>query len=142
VEFLQGVIEWLGENAGLTTGLVALSIVLLVASLWVGHYYLTAIPPDYFMRKHKPLESWRRTRPALWWSLVIGKNLVGALFITAGLIMFVTPGQGVLTLLMGLALMDFPGKQRLERAIVRRPTVLKLVNGLRSRANKPPLEFE
>ena len=141
MEFFHGVMEWLGEHAGLTTSLVALSIVLLLASLWIGHYYLTAIPPDYFMRKHRPLESWRRTRPALWWTLVIGKNLVGAVFVATGLIMFFTPGQGILTLLMGLALMDFPGKQRLERAIIQRPTVLKLVNGMRSRANKPPLVF-
>ena len=142
MEFLQAAIDWLGNNAGLTTSLVVVSIVLLVASLWIGQYYLTKIPPDYFMQKHKPLETWRRTRPALWWTLVIGKNLLGGLFILAGVIMVFTPGQGVLTILMGIALMDFPGKQRLERAIIQRPTVLKLVNGLRSRANKPPLEFE
>lgn len=141
MEFFQAAIKWLGEHAGLTTGLVTASIVVLVASLWIGHYYLTAIPPDYFMRKHTPLESWHDTHPALWWTLVIGKNLVGALFIAAGLIMFFTPGQGILTLLMGIALMDFPGKQRLERAIVQRPTVLKLINRMRSRANKPPLVF-
>ncbi len=142
MEIFQGSIKWLGDNAGLTTSLVVMSIAILVASLWIGHYYLTTIPPDYFMRKHTPLETWRRTRPALWWTLVIGKNLLGSLFILAGLVMLFTPGQGVLTLLMGIALMDFPGKQRFERAIIRRPTVLKLVNGIRSRANRPPLVFQ
>ena len=73
--------------------------------------------------------------------LMIAKNLLGVLFMVLGLIMFFTPGQGILTLLMGLALTNFPGKQRLERAILQRPSVRKLINGLRARANRPPLVF-
>jgi hypothetical protein len=40
---------------------------------------------------------------------------------------------------MGIALTNFPGKQRLERMILQRPTVRKLVDRLRARANRPPL---
>jgi hypothetical protein len=32
------------------------------------------------------------------------------------------PGQGILTVLIGVMLLEFPGKRRLERAIVGRPT--------------------
>jgi amino acid transporter len=141
VDFLKDALVWLSEHAGLTTGLIVASIVLLVASLWIGRAYLISVPADYFVRQHKPLESLRRKNPALWWAVMIGKNLLGALFIVAGLIMFVTPGQGILTLLMGLALTNFPGKQRLERMIIERPAVLKLVNGMRARAGKAPLHF-
>jgi hypothetical protein len=141
VDFFKDALTWLSQHAGLSSGLVAVSIVLLVASLWIGRYYLISIPPDYFVKQHKPLENWRSARPVLWWTVMIGKNLLGVLFIAAGLIMFVTPGQGILTLLMGLALTNFPGKQRLERMIIERPTVLKLVNTMRARAAKPPLSF-
>ena len=141
MEIVSELLEWLRANAGLTTLLVASSLVMLVGSLWVGHWYLTTIPADYFMREHKRFANWRRTRPLLWWTLMIGKNLVGAACLLAGLVMFFTPGQGILTVLMGLALMDFPGKQRLERWILKRPAVLKVVNRLRERANKSPLEF-
>lgn len=141
MDFFKDALTWLSEHAGLTSGLVVASIALLIASLWIGRYYLISIPSDYFIRQHKPLEYLRTTRPALWWTVMIGKNLLGVLFIVAGLIMFVTPGQGILTLLMGLALTNFPGKQRLERMIIQRPTVLKLVNGMRTRAGKPPLCF-
>jgi hypothetical protein len=141
VEFFKDALTWLGEHAGLSSGLVVASMLLLVASLWIGRYYLISIPADYFVKQHKPLENWCTARPALWWTVMIAKNLLGLLFIAAGLIMFVTPGQGILTLLMGLALTNFPGKQRLERMIIERPTVLKLVNGMRARADKPPLSF-
>ncbi len=141
MEILSESLDWLHDNAGLTALLVASSLLLLVVSLWIGHWYLTTIPADYFVTDHKRFASLRSSRPVLWWTLMIGKNLLGLVFLLAGLVMFFTPGQGVLTVLMGLALMDFPGKQRLERWILQRPAVLKVVNRLRERANRSPLEF-
>jgi len=133
--------DWLRENAALTTVMLVVSIVVLVGSLWICHYVLTTIPPDHFNKKRKPFEQWRTARPALWWTLVIGKNLVGALLIVTGLIMLFTPGQGILTLLLGVSLVDIPGKRKLERRIVRHASVLKMINRLRARAKQPPLEL-
>jgi hypothetical protein len=50
------------------------------------------------------------------------------------------PGQGVLTILLGIMLSDFPGKVRLERKIVSYPKVREALNLLRSRFGKPPLQ--
>jgi hypothetical protein len=141
VELVTQAIDWLRANAGLTTALFVSSVLLRVASLWLGHWYLTRVPADYFLQQHKPFEKLRHKRPVLWWMLMIGKNLLGSMLLLAGFVMFFTPGQGVLTLLLGMALMDFPGKQRLERWILQRPPVLKVVNAMRSRADKPPLKF-
>ena len=139
VEFLQAALDWLRENAGLTTSLLVVSFLVLVGSLWLGHYYLTTIPHDYFIREHVPFAKLRSRRPVLWWMLMIAKNVAGGLFIILGAIMTFTPGQGILTLLLGLALTNFPGKQRLERAILNRSMVRKAVNRMRARANRPPL---
>lgn len=133
--------QWLGDYAALTSVMLVVSIVVLVASLWICHYILTTVPPDYFQSKHKPFEEWRESKPAVWWTLMITKNLVGVLLIVVGLIMFVTPGQGVLTLLFGVALVDVPGKQKLIRKIIERKRVSRIINRMRARANQPPLEF-
>ena len=133
--------DWLRENAALTTVMLFVSIIVLVGSLWICHYVLTTIPPDYFKGKHKPFEQWRTSRPALWWTLVISKNLVGALLIAAGLIMIFTPGQGILTLLLGVSLVDIPGKRKLELRIIQHASVLKAINRMRARAKQPPLEL-
>jgi len=53
--------------------------------------------------------------------------------------MLVLPGQGLLTILFGIALLDFPGKYRLERRIVSYPKVLNSINWIRKKANKKPL---
>jgi len=41
--------------------------------------------------------------------------------------------------LIGLILMDIPGKRPLEARLIRRPAILSSVNKLRARYNKPPL---
>ena len=56
-----------------------------------------------------------------------------------GLAMLVLPGQGVLTLLIGISLLDFPGKRKLEKKIVRAPTVHRAIDAIRRRAGQPPL---
>jgi hypothetical protein len=67
------------------------------------------------------------------------KNLIGAIFLFAGFLMLFLPGQGVLTMLIGLSLIEFPGKRRLEAKIVGQSTVLSTINAMRAKFNKPPL---
>ena len=53
--------------------------------------------------------------------------------------MLVLPGQGILTILIGLSLVEFPGKRRLEAKLVGQATVLSTINKMRAKFNKPPL---
>jgi hypothetical protein len=52
------------------------------------------------------------------------------------------PGQGILTILLGLIMLDIPGKRPLEARIIKRPTVLSAINRLRARFKKPPLVID
>ena len=140
-QYLSQSIDWVGQHATLSASLVVGSIVVLIGTLWAGHHFLVTIPPDYFQHDHKRLEILKDAHPALRWTLIIGKNLLGGLLIVAGLVMLVTPGQGVLSILLGLVLVDVPGKRKVERKIIERKSVLKVVNRLRARAGQPPLEF-
>jgi len=49
------------------------------------------------------------------------------------------PGQGILTILLGIIMLDIPGKRPLEAKIIQRPAVLSAANKLRLRWDKPPL---
>ena len=75
-------------------------------------------------------------------ALLLGalKNLIGALLLVLGVIMLFVPGQGLLTMLIGLMLMNFPGKYRLERWLVRRSGVLNSLNWLRRRRGRAPFK--
>ena len=53
--------------------------------------------------------------------------------------MLVLPGQGILTILIGIMFINFPGKYRLERWVVLRAPVLNVINKMRHRAGHAPL---
>lgn len=71
--------------------------------------------------------------------ILIAKNLVGLVLLIAGIAMLVLPGQGLLTIAVGLVLIDFPGKFRLERWLATRRPVWRSLNWLRKRAGRPEL---
>ena len=69
------------------------------------------------------------------WGAVIVKNLLGLFLSLLGIIMSLpgVPGQGLLTILLGLIMLDIPGKRPLEARIIKRPTILAAINNLRAR---------
>jgi len=96
---------------------------------------LIRLPPDYFTSRRRPLST------SLWG--MVGWNLLGGALVILGIGLSIPgiPGQGVLTILAGLILMDFPGKRRLLLAVLRRGPVRAVVDGLRARSGRPPLEI-
>ncbi|MGD9723097.1 MAG: PGPGW domain-containing protein [Pirellulales bacterium] len=138
---MHGTVDWLRDHPAIGTLVFVAPIVIFIVSVWVAYRFMLAIPADYFAQKHKRLDPWRDSHPALRYTVLVVKNVVGAVLIVLGLIMLVTPGQGLLSLLIGLSLVDIPGKQALQRRIIQRKEVLRVVNHLRRRAGKPPLEF-
>ena len=69
------------------------------------------------------------------------KNAIGALLFVAGVLMLFLPGPGVLTILAALALLNFPGKRKLELRVLHIPSVLSAINRVRARAGRLPLSF-
>jgi len=70
------------------------------------------------------------------------KNILGLVLVAAGVVMLFLPGQGLLTIFLGIVLMNFPGKYRLERYIVSRGPVLRGVNWIRRRAGVEELRVD
>jgi hypothetical protein len=102
-------------------------------------WFVVKLPADYFVLQRQP-RSDRRTSVSHWAQLLL-RNLLGLGLIGLGIILSLpgVPGQGLLTILLGVMLSDFPGKERLERKIVSYPKVLAALNRLRERFGKPPL---
>ncbi|HSN98639.1 MAG TPA: hypothetical protein VLS89_10160 [Candidatus Nanopelagicales bacterium] len=119
---------------------VTFFLITLVVSMAVVAFLLVKMPADY-LESPEGTPFWPH-RPA--WVRVLarfGKNLLGALLIVVGVLMSVpgVPGQGVLTILIGVMLVDVPGKRRFERRIIGHPRVLAGANRLRARYGKPPI---
>lgn len=72
----------------------------------------------------------------------IGRNMLGLALIALGIVLSLplVPGQGVLTILIGVLLVDVPGRRRVELRLVRLSGVLAALNRVRARFGRPPLE--
>lgn len=136
---MNSLIDWLGNNQQILVWVGAGSAVIFIASLLSLPWLVAKIPEDYFVPKKRQPTQWKDQRPMLRLLTLVGKNLIGYGLILAGTLMLFLPGQGVLTMVTGLLLIDYPGKFAIERRIVKTPKVLNSLNWLRAKAKKPPL---
>ncbi len=118
------------------------SIGLLIVSLAIIPIVVIKMPENYFSEQYRVRASKTSSHPILAQLFTGIKNLIGFIFIILGILMLILPGQGILTVLMGLFLMNFPGKYKFERKLVSLPKVLKSLNWIRAKANKPKLVIE
>ena len=127
-------------RAALVVGLFLLSLGLSFAAIAV---VMVKIPANYFSSHY--VQDFLPDSPWLVrWGAVVAKNLLGVFLVGLGIILSLpgVPGQGFLTILLGLIMLDIPGKRPLEAWIIKRPPVLSAVNNFRARYNKPPLVID
>jgi hypothetical protein len=128
----------------LTPGVVALSLILsvllFVASLLAVPWVVRRLPPDVLERQDMPALG---SQQATFWRLTVrlGRNLVGAVLLLAGIAMLVLPGQGLLTIIAAIILLQVPGKWRLVRVVLGYAPVLRTVNRYRTRNGLEPLRL-
>ena len=143
MDLFSGILEWLVRFwESLTWGIVAwgllFTIITIVASYGLIVIGMIKIPADYFSSTYVRKINTENHFSVRWTAFIV-KNVVGFLLVIAGVVMIFTPGPGVPTILLGLIMMDVPGKRPLEARLIRRPMVLSAVNELRAKYNKPPL---
>jgi hypothetical protein len=120
--------------------LTALSMVFFVGTLIAIPFILVRLPADYF--DVRVPRTWMEDHhPVLRLFGHIVKNVVGVIFVLAGFLMLFLPGQGILTMLIGISMLDFPGKRKIEATLIGQPTVLSVINSMRQKFNKPPLRL-
>lgn len=120
-----------------------LFVVTFAISTAVVSFVLVKLPANYFHSSHNR-EFLVHRHPVLRGVGIAFKNVFGFVLVVLGMLMAVpgVPGPGVLSMLLGIMLLDFPGKRALESRIVSRPRVNSAVNALRARFDKPPLMLD
>lgn len=128
---------WTGWH--LTATVVGVAVASAAVSVVVVAFTLARLPADYFVNPEarRPIDR----HPALKVLFAVARNLLGWFLVALGVVLSLpgVPGQGLLTVLLGVMLIDFPGKHRAERWLLTRRGVLSGVNRLRARLGKPPL---
>lgn len=119
--------------------LTIVSIIGLIASVLLIPWIVTKIPSDYFAHPKRQKLLWGHQPPIVRLLFILLKNILGVMLVVGGFTLLFIPGQGILTILVGLFIMDFPYKYKVEIWIIKHPFVLKSINKLRVKAKQPPL---
>ena len=139
----EKIISWSSMNSDLLFLLGSLSIFILIISVFMMVLIISFLPEDYFKSENRNLiSSVQNSRyPLLKLLVLITKNFFGILLLLSGILMLVLPGQGILTIITGLVFMDYPGKYKFERRLLKQKGVINSINWIRSRLSKPPLKI-
>ncbi|MFO7964314.1 MAG: PGPGW domain-containing protein [Desulfobacterales bacterium] len=125
------------DHRVLLSWLGGLSLLMFLVSLITVPLVIVRLPVDYLRRNHKLLQDWPSHFSV---PFLILKNGLGVMFLISGLAMLILPGQGFLTLFIGLAMVDFPRKHILIRRILGHRRIFPIINRVRTRFGKPELE--
>ena len=133
--------DWIGLSADVIWWLLVTSAALFGLGILAVPFLVARIPSDYFLHAHRSFGRLDGGTPWLRWVWIAVKNLLGLACVFFGILMLVLPGQGVLTILLGVVLLDFPGKYRLQGWVIRRKGVLSSINWIRRKAGASPLQL-
>ena len=135
----QELLDFVERNEFLIRASAVASVGVFLGSLILLPLLISRLPADYFATPRASPTRLAKQHPFVRLLLLGAKNLLGVLLLLVGFAMLVLPGQG-LTILAAVILLDFPGKRRLELALVRRPRVLRGLNWIRRKTKHLPLD--
>ena len=124
----EPLLKWLG----------IISVITFVVSILLIPWLIGLLPQDYFIGKKESFHASRSLRLAFSFLFVLMRNVLGAVLLLAGIAMLFLPGQGILTMVLGLSMLDFPKKHLLIQNLTRRPAIRQGLNWIRAKTNRPP----
>jgi len=139
-DWIQTVLDWANAHRSLFAWLAGISLILGIAGLWLIPIAINRLPSSYFFELDRVARGELPPPPQRLGRLIL-QNFAGLLVFLAGSIMLAIPGQGLLTMFLGLCLMSFPGKRKVILSMVRRPTITKGLNWIRKKGKVKSLEI-
>jgi len=130
LSMLEAALPWLALVSLASLVLVVIAVPVIVIEL----------PAGYFARPERGRFPWWARHPLVRLPFRVVKNALAVALLAIGIALLLLPGQGLLTMAVGVLLLDFPGKYHLERWLICRPRVLHVFNRIRARAGKPPFD--
>ena len=109
-------------------------IVTIVSMPWIT----AQIPRDYFLPETRHRVKYNNL--LVYVILMIIKNALGLVLLVLGFFMLFLPGPGIISTIVGITLLNFPGKYKLERWLIKQPGILKSINWFRDKYGKEPLQ--
>ena len=135
-------IEFLNQNlSSILSWLAISSLFIFFFSILAINFVIKIIPVDYFNSTKRELSPFKTSNSIMWLIFFIIKNIMGYLLILGGILMLVLPGQGLLTILLGLIFSDYPGKYKLEKKLITIKPIYRYINWVRKKSDIEPIKL-
>ena len=99
--------QFLNEYSLLLEWLGLLSVLTFIGSLIAIPWIISRLPVNYFIRHRQLVAESHFRHPFVAKLTFVLRNFVGIVLLAAGIVMLVLPGQGIITILIGISFMDF-----------------------------------
>ena len=131
--------DWFSQNQLLIQWISIGSIISFFGSLIIIPRLIINLPPDFFLKRKKSVSVKQIVVFRVTFFLL--KNFLGFLLFLCGILMLFIPGQGLLTMFLGLVLLDFPGKYKLQLYCLKVQPVRRSLNWIRRKYEKEAFIF-
>lgn len=118
--------------------LTLISIVTFAISIICIPLLVARLPRDYFKRAPQRSATTQRRVTSGYLLLLIVRNIAGLALLLAGIAMLFLPGQGIITMIIGLVIMQVPFKRKLIYRMTRPLSVRHGLDWLRTRMKREP----
>ncbi|PID63058.1 MAG: hypothetical protein CSB44_02825 [Gammaproteobacteria bacterium] len=136
---MNTIVDWVQTHPALVGAISVTSLLLLVTSAMLMPWLVSRLPTNYLIEQSRP-RSERQSRRPLAMLVLLLRTVIGLFLVLLGIVMLITPGPGIVALLLGLTLVEFPGKHHLLVHVASRPGVFSSLNWIRARHGQPPFE--
>lgn len=130
---------FLTNHGDIITWLGIISAICFFASLALIPWIICRLEANHFLHLHAHAHS--NKHPLAFVHLRLLRYLLGAILLVAGVLMLFLPGQGLLTMILGLSLLDFPGKQQAVDKLLQIPSIQKALNWIRTKGRKNTFHY-
>ena len=127
--------SFFAEYGTILTWVGIISTFCFFASLALIPVIISKLPEDYFLKLFLPDKNKQSH------ILRLLRYLLGILLLAAGILMLFLPGQGLLTMILGLSLLDFPGKQQIVESLLQNKSIRNALNWIRKKQSATPFLF-
>ena len=127
--------DWISDNNQIIQWAGIVSVFLFFLSLFLLRYVILRLPKDYFITASSISKNPQKI------VVRVAKNAVGFLLTICGIILLFTPGQGMITILIGLCLIDLAIVNQFKKKIINNSKVQKALNWIRIKKSVKPFNF-
>ena len=139
ISLLNNLLEYTNTYKNFIFWISLVSLTIFIISILSIRWLVLLIPENYFKEKKSSV---LKEKYFLYWiAFKFIKNSLGYLLIIGGILMLVLPGQGFLTIFIGMILSDYPGKYHIEKKIIQSSIILRTINSIRKKSGKKSLKF-